>query len=162
MQSKAGLAMRSLPRAIPLVALGLAVGLGAGAVALGRRIPRARTTAVVLLMLIAVANMPTLWQRQMVPANLQRPSEVPSYWTDAAAALDAKSHDTRVLEIPGSDFAAYRWGNTIDPVLPGLMDRPDLFRELIPTAHPPPPTHPAHRPRPPRAGGHPRPRRSPC
>ena len=26
---------------------------------------------------------------------------------------------TRVLEIPGSNFAAYRWGNAVDPILPG-------------------------------------------
>ncbi len=39
---------------------------------------------------------------------------------------------TRVLELPGADFASYRWGNTVDPVLPGLMDRPYVARELIP------------------------------
>ena len=33
------------------------------------------------------------------------------------------AHDTRVLELPGSNFAAYRWGNAVDPILPGLMER---------------------------------------
>jgi hypothetical protein len=37
-----------------------------------------------------------------------------------------------VLEIPGTDFAAYRWGNTVDPITPGLIDRPYVARELIP------------------------------
>jgi len=41
-------------------------------------------------------------------------------------------NDTRIMAIPGSDFASYRWGNTVDPVLPGLMDRPYVARELIP------------------------------
>jgi arabinofuranan 3-O-arabinosyltransferase len=137
LQSDEGLAMRSLPRAIPLVALGLAVGLGAGAVAIGRRIPRTRALAVAALMAVAVANIPTLWLREMVPANLRRPEDIPSYWTDAAAALDAKPHDTRILEIPGSDFASYRWGNTVDPITPGLLDRPYVARELIPYGTPP-------------------------
>ena len=37
-----------------------------------------------------------------------------------------------MLELPGSDFSAYRWGNTVDPLLPGLMSRPYVERELIP------------------------------
>ena len=37
-----------------------------------------------------------------------------------------------MLVVPGSDFASYRWGNTVDPILPGLMDRPSVQRELIP------------------------------
>jgi hypothetical protein len=49
-----------------------------------------------------------------------------------AKYLDQASHTTRVLELPGSDFAAYAWGNTVDPILPGLMDRPYVARELIP------------------------------
>src|SRR3712207_9388431 len=49
-----------------------------------------------------------------------------------SAYLDSRGDDTRVLEIPGSDFASYRWGTTIDPVTPGLMDRPYVARELIP------------------------------
>ncbi|MEO7556448.1 MAG: alpha-(1-_3)-arabinofuranosyltransferase family protein [Acidimicrobiales bacterium] len=136
LKSDKGLALRSLPRAIPLVALGLAVALGAGAVALARRAPRARWAAVIALMAVAVANLPTLWLRQTVPANLQRPEEVPAYWTEAAAALDAGDHSTRVLEIPGADFASYRWGNTVDPITPGLMDRPYVARELIPYGTP--------------------------
>ncbi|MGI8664246.1 MAG: alpha-(1-_3)-arabinofuranosyltransferase domain-containing protein [Acidimicrobiales bacterium] len=136
LQSDKGLAMRSLPRAIPLVALGMAVALGAGAVALGRRVPRQRWAAVGALMAVAVANIPALWLRQAVPTNLQRPEQLPAYWKEAAAALDAKPHDTRVLEIPGSDFASYRWGNTVDPITPGLIDRPYVARELIPYGTP--------------------------
>src|SRR5205823_5619818 len=58
------------------------------------------------------------------------------YWTDAIAALDAQPHDTRVLEIPGADFAAYRWGETVDPITPGLTDRPYVARELVPWGSP--------------------------
>ena len=41
-------------------------------------------------------------------------------------------HDTRLLSLPGSDFAAYTWGDTIDPIEPGLIDRPFVARELVP------------------------------
>ena len=39
-------------------------------------------------------------------------------------------------EIPGIDFASYRWGNTVDPITPGLIDRPYVARELIPYGTP--------------------------
>ena len=51
--------------------------------------------------------------------------------------VDARPHDTRVLALPGSDFAAYRWGVTIDPIEPGLIDRPYVARELVPWGSPP-------------------------
>ncbi|HEY3187662.1 MAG TPA: alpha-(1-_3)-arabinofuranosyltransferase family protein, partial [Solirubrobacteraceae bacterium] len=73
--------------------------------------------------------------------NLNRPERIPSWWTAAGRYLDryAGGDDdrTRVLELPGSDFAAYRWGNTVDPVTPYLMDRPYVARELIPYGSPP-------------------------
>jgi hypothetical protein len=46
--------------------------------------------------------------------------------------LDAGDHATRVLELPGADFAHYRWGATLDPIVTGLSDRAHLVRELIP------------------------------
>ena len=132
LQSDYGLSMRSLPRAVPLVALGLAIGLVALVQAIAMRWPRRAWWPVAAVMLIAVANMPPLWKLGMVPANLQRPESIPSYWQDAARWFDQHDDGTRVLELPGADFASYRWGNTIDPVLPGLMDRPYVARELIP------------------------------
>ena len=47
-------------------------------------------------------------------------------------ALDELDDGTRVWEVPGSDFASYRWGNTVDPITPGLMDRGYVARELVP------------------------------
>ena len=70
--------------------------------------------------------------RQEPPA----PEDIPQYWKDAGDVLDARPHDTRVLELPGSDFASYRWGNTVDPITPGIMDRPYVARELIPYGSP--------------------------
>src|SRR5439155_22529570 len=57
---------------------------------------------------------------------------IPRYWKDAAKSLDAESHETRVLALPGSPFAEYPWAAVEDPVLPGLMTRPFATIEEIP------------------------------
>ncbi|TML58181.1 MAG: DUF3367 domain-containing protein [Actinobacteria bacterium] len=130
--STAGLAMRSTGRAVPLVVLALAVLLGVGVTrAFGARRRAGAALAVVAVALVAL-DLPALWTGTVVAKNLQRPEHIPAYWLDATRWLDRRSHDTRVLEVPGSDFAAYRWGNTVDPITPGLMDRPYVARELIP------------------------------
>jgi len=132
----AGLALRSTPRALPLSLLGLAICLGAGVVAVARWRPRMEGPVTLLMCFLVVANLSPLWQGEMLGNLVQRPEEVPTVWKDAAAHLDARGTETRVLEIPGSDFAAHRWGNSGDPLLPGLMDRPHVARELIPQGSP--------------------------
>ena len=135
--SSAGLALRSTPRALPLVVLGLAMLLVLGLSALAARNRRAALGGAVVVALVAAAGIPPLWKREVIGRNLQRPSEIPSYWQEAAAWLDERGDDTRVLELPGADFASYRWGNTVDPITPGLLDRPYVARELIPYGTPP-------------------------
>ena len=85
---------------------------------------------------LVVANLSPLWTGGVTADSLTRDEEIPEYWREAAAALDAGGTDTRVLELPGSDFAAYRWGDIVDPLTPGLIDRPYLARELIPNGEP--------------------------
>lgn len=135
--SSFGLALRSTARAVPLVALGVAVLLGVGVNAVatwarGRRVPVVGVVVAGLVIVLAIVNLPSLWQREIFGANLDRDEDVPSYWSAAVAELDARDDGTRVLEIPGADFASYRWGNTVDPITPGLMDRPYVARELVP------------------------------
>jgi arabinofuranan 3-O-arabinosyltransferase len=139
--SNAGLALRSVGRAVPLVALGAAVLLGVGVTAFARWLDRRNLHRYALVTIgvvgaVVIAALPALWNGDYYGKNLQRPEDVPSYWTRAIAAVDARPHDTRVLEMPGSDFASYRWGNTVDPITPGLMDRPYVARELIPYGTP--------------------------
>ncbi|HYI62631.1 MAG TPA: alpha-(1-_3)-arabinofuranosyltransferase family protein [Acidimicrobiales bacterium] len=141
LQSQAGLAMRSLPRTVPLIALGLSVATGMAVTAVGRWRPRWERPSATALVALALVGLPPLWLGQMVADNLQRDEELPAYWTEAAAAIDGRGRDgdgweSRVLEVPGSDFAAYRWGNTVDPITPGLVDRPYVARELIPYGTP--------------------------
>ncbi len=159
--STAGLAMRTTPRAAPLVVLGEMVLLAAGVEALRRSLAarsadrrrtapagartglRTRLAAVPVVAVVALllANMTPLFQGTLVDKALQAPSEVPDYWQKAIADLEAGSPEspgpsTRVLELPGQDFSYYRWGTTADPLTPGLMDRPFVSRELTPYGTP--------------------------
>ncbi len=140
--SETGLAMRSLPRAAPLVVLGLSVLLGSGIAALAPRLPALVRPAAVGVVALALLGLPPLWTGDMVAGNLQRPEEIPGYWMEAAGFIDSQGrgqdgYATRVLELPGSDFASYRWGSTVDPITPGITDRPFVARELIPYGTPP-------------------------
>jgi len=139
--SNLGLALRSLPRAAPLSLLGLAVLLGTAISALGPTLVRLVRPLTLGVAAVAVLGLPPLWTGGLVADNLSRPESIPSYWSEAAGYLDRHDRsrtgwDTRVLEVPGSDFATYRWGETVDPVTPGLMDRPYVARELIPYGTP--------------------------
>ncbi|MCU0269274.1 MAG: alpha-(1-_3)-arabinofuranosyltransferase [Acidimicrobiales bacterium] len=130
-RTDAGLSLRSTPRAGPLVVLATSVLLGVGIDALGRRLPRLGVPLAALTTLLVLANLSPLWTGTMVAENLRRDEALPPAWEEAVAALDAGDHGTRIWEIPGSDFASYRWGNTVDPITPGLTERPYVARELF-------------------------------
>jgi arabinofuranan 3-O-arabinosyltransferase len=135
-RSDAGLAFRSTPRAVPLVALGLAVMLAAAVAATASRRPALRLPVAGGLLVLVCANQWALFAGEMVDRNLRRDEDLPEHWLAAAAAMEAgattEGGGTRVYEMPGTDFASYRWGNTVDPITPGLIDRPFVARELIP------------------------------
>src|SRR5262249_57984025 len=96
--STLGLALRSTGRAVPLVALGTGMLLGAGVDALWRRRAaieiaerrRRRRTALAAaaagtVTVLVALDMTPLWLGQFVDNNLQAPDHVPSYWSQAAA-----------------------------------------------------------------------------
>ncbi len=135
--STAALAMRSTGRAVPLVVLALAVFLGIGTNVAVRRLRDHKRFVLALsvpalAVVVLLVNFPALYNGTYYGKNLQRPEHIPAYWTQAIAALSARGDSTRILEEPGADFASYRWGNTVDPITPGLTDRPYVARELIP------------------------------
>ncbi|WP_426572994.1 alpha-(1-_3)-arabinofuranosyltransferase domain-containing protein [Aquihabitans sp. McL0605] len=132
-----GLAFRSLPRAVPLIALASAVLIAGGIAYVAIRVPKIARPLAAVVVLASVIGMVPLWQRSIVQDSLSRKDEIPDYWKKTAALLDKRDDGTRVLEVPGSDFASYRWGNTVDPITPGLMDRPYVARELVPYGTPP-------------------------
>ena len=125
----AGLAMRSTDRATPLVLLSLAMLLGAGVSAL---VARVRRTG-----LIVGAGGRRGGDRghhapvdgAIIANGFTQPAHVPSYVHQAAKKLNSVHTATRVFAIPGNNFAAYRWGDTIDTVWPALLTRPFVTHE---------------------------------
>ena len=135
--STVGLALRSTPRAVPLVSLGMALLLGAALAAIARWRPTVGIVTSLAAGALVLAGLPPMFTGDLaVGDGIKRPEAIPTYWQEAADHLDRSGPATRVLELPGADFASYRWGNTIDPVPPYLMDRPYVARELIPYGTP--------------------------
>ena len=129
------LALRSSTRALPLVGLALALGLGAVVhLAAARVAPARRWWVAAGAAALCAVNLPALVTGDLVDATLRRPAAVPSWWRQVAAEL--RGGQGRVLEIAGQEFGAYRWGTTTDPLLPGLQDRPVLTRDLLPLGSP--------------------------
>lgn len=122
-----GMVLRSTQRAVPVLALGLAFGLGA----LSTTPPRIGRFARRPIIMAALALQAIPWWTGGIATDAITRGDIPDYWTTMADDLGADV-DYRVWETPGSDFASYRWGGTIDPILVGLTDRPVVARELIP------------------------------
>ena len=149
--SRSGLAlsMRSSTRALPLSVLGFALAWGALVTVLSnvrlrwpmrwsrRRPMRWRTVVVPLAAgLLAVVNLPALFTGDIADPAISHDENPPAGWTAAAAALSKTPQTARVLQLPGAPFGAYRWGYTVDPVLPGLTAKPYLNRDLLPLGSP--------------------------
>jgi len=135
------LALRSSTRAVPVLLLGSALGAallvdGLRGRRLGIPLTRARVRPDLALgaviALIAVFNLPALRTGGFVDPVLERDQDPPDAWLDAAAALDELPAGYRILQLPGTEFGAYRWGYTVDQPLPALTDRPLLTRDLLP------------------------------
>jgi arabinofuranan 3-O-arabinosyltransferase len=133
--SSLGLALRNTPRVVPVIVLGIAGLLAAAVGALDAR--RLQAVAAGVVAALAFAALWPAWRIGFLSDGVERPERLPVYWTAAAAALQRDGNATRVLELPGSAFATYRWGNAVEPVTPGLMDRPYLAREVLPYGTPP-------------------------
>jgi arabinofuranan 3-O-arabinosyltransferase len=135
-ESGLALALRSSTRAVPILVLGLALGIGSLVDALGAlRLPSARIVrlaAAAAVALLAVANLPSLTGHRWVDPALDRDESPPAAWSDAAAALDRAPTGYRVWQVPGAEFGAFRWGYTVDPPLPGMTTRPLVTRDLLP------------------------------
>ncbi|MFN8028575.1 MAG: alpha-(1-_3)-arabinofuranosyltransferase family protein [Acidimicrobiia bacterium] len=140
--SSIGLALRNTPRIGPVIVLGLAalIAAGVGAIPERTRSGASRTwvswAALGVVAALAFGALAPVWKDGYLFDRLERPEDVPDYWKQAAAALDAQGDATRVFEIPGANFSAYRWGNTVEPITPGLTDRPYLAREVLPYGSP--------------------------
>ncbi len=133
------LALRSSTRAIPVLLLGLALGIAMLVESVRHvRLPsiarnvRPELVLAAIVGLVAVYNLPALRTGGFVDPALERDQDPPQAWLDAVADLDALPTGYRVLQVPGTEFGAYRWGYTVDQPLPALTERPLVTRDLLP------------------------------
>jgi hypothetical protein len=140
--------LRTTYKAGPLLALGLACLGGVAFAELWRRVggavrdasrgSRRRVAASTRLRvgatlaaaaLLVFASLP-LFQGRAVELTWKR---IPAAWKAAASGLDRDlPHGSRALVLPGQPFAFYRWGGTVDPILPSLTERPVAIRNVPP------------------------------
>ncbi|MHB1988405.1 MAG: alpha-(1-_3)-arabinofuranosyltransferase domain-containing protein [Acidimicrobiales bacterium] len=130
-KTTAGLALRSSDRATPLVVLGLTMLLGAGVSALWEKARWPALAVTAMTTALVVINAAPLITGDAVAKNFERVSRLPAYNYAAARFLDTKPATTRVLIEPGEDFADYTYGDTVDPIWPGIMTRPTLQRQQL-------------------------------
>jgi len=135
--------LRTTYKAGPLVALGLAVLGGAAAEVLwarlraverpaGRRVAQT-AMAVGVLAAVALAAWPIV--RGVGLEQKLAWKAIPAAWTGVAADLDRdQGDDERAMVLPGQLFSAYRWGGTVDPILPTLTEKPVAVRQVVPFA----------------------------
>ena len=125
----AGLALRSTDRATPLVLLALFMLLGSGLTALWSRFSVVGLATAVVVAGLVVANNPSLFNGDTIANNFTQPASLPSYQLAAIKHLNATHKGTRVLAIPGNDFASYDWGDTVDTPQPAYLTRDFVTRE---------------------------------
>ncbi len=129
--------MRSLPRAVPLISLGLAVLLGAAVTAVRPRLPnRAGFVGIGIVGLLLLANTRPCSPGPAGQEPLTGPTTSPATGSRTSPTSTPRATPPGCFEVPGTDFASYRWGTTVDPITPGLMDRAYVARELIPYGSP--------------------------
>jgi arabinofuranan 3-O-arabinosyltransferase len=138
-KSAISLALRSSSRAVPLIALALAIGLGIFAIKAAnyasQRSPRLRHLVVPVTFLFICLNVPALFGGRYIDPAISRPQEIPTAWTQVAQLLDQRfdaGHTGSVLILPGIESAAYRWGYPVDPILPGITKKPLITRDWLP------------------------------
>jgi arabinofuranan 3-O-arabinosyltransferase len=93
----------------------------------------------VLIGALVIANNPSLFNGDTIASTFTQPAKLPSYQMQAIHHLNTTHPGTRVLAIPGNDFASDGWGNTIDTPQPAYLTRDFITREQqimgsIPTA----------------------------
>ena len=101
----------------------------------GARSPRRTIAAAALAAggaaLLAVACWPLVTGRAIDSSIAY--DHVPRAWTDAARDLDRDlPRSSRAMVLPGQVFPYYRWGDTQDPILPALSERPVAVRYVVP------------------------------
>lgn len=63
-------------------------------------------------------------------------NEVPRYWRDAAAWINARAGRQGVLAVPGAPFGEYLWGRPMDDIVQPLLSARWGVRQLVPAGSP--------------------------
>ena len=114
------LALRSSTRALPMAVLGLALGAGALVAAIARRLSRHNGWSVAAVTALAAVNLPAAWNGGFVDPVLERDQDPPDGVDGGRGRARRAGHaGFRVMQLPGAEFGAFRWGYTVDPPLPG-------------------------------------------
>jgi arabinofuranan 3-O-arabinosyltransferase len=123
--------LRTTYKAGPLLALAVAVLAGMAAQVAWGRLNAARRLgfSAVAAALIVLAALP-LFEGRTLELTWR---SIPSAWTQAGRYLNSSlPSNSRAVVLPGQAYAYYRWGATIDPVLPALTGRPVAVRNTPP------------------------------
>ena len=138
-KSAVSLALRSSSRAVPLIALALAIGLAIfvhqAITFFSKRSLRLTHAVLPLTFILVCLNVPALFGGRYIDPAISRPEKLPTAWTEAANLLDQRfdaGHTGSVLILPGIESAAYRWGYPVDPILPGITKKPLITRDWLP------------------------------
>lgn len=143
--SSVSLAFRSSTRAIPVMLVGLAIGIATliDAPAFRRQIqlrkpagtrPFFSANVIVsgLLIGLALLAFPTKFTNGAYDPSLGR-TPIPESWKVLGDKFEnPDSSQARIVQLPGQEFGAYTWGYTSDPALPAVTNRGLLTRDLIP------------------------------
>lgn len=128
--SELGLALRSSTRATPVFVLGSAILIGAMVSAINFRFRKIEKFVALLLLLLAIFNLPGLFNGSTVNINMAR-KDIPNYWLQASKYLSSNRTNTRVIQEPGQNFDSYTFGSTNDSLLAGLTTRPTAERHQV-------------------------------
>lgn len=126
------IAFRTTNKAGAVLELGLAVLIGLGAMGVSRWAGPVWKRAVAGLGAVAVVA------GSVFPALtgdlFQVPMDLPKYWNEAAATVNDRGADTRVLMVPGTGLPSYSWGYFgPDEIGPSIFRRPFVFRSASPS-----------------------------
>jgi len=127
-------AFRTTNKIGALLVLGVAMLVAAGLAAAWRQwpAPASRAAALGLALVLAGATVPA-WTGKLYVSVV----DLPDYWRQAAADLNAGPADQRVWLVPGEVLASYRWSeDRPDDLSTSVLDRPSLVRTAIPATSP--------------------------
>ena len=103
-RTDAGLALRSTPRAAPMLVLATAVLLGGAANAAHRRWPIRARPFVALVLVAVVLNNPAMWRTRMIESNLDRDDGASAFFESFANCPVGASIDCMIVQWEEFDF----------------------------------------------------------